>query len=372
MCDFLDEFDYLIHLIKSAIHNEQPREIPDGLRFDMVYRYGVYHHVANIAFYSVVKLEKKPDLELYREWEECCNRAVVRDFTQSFARDEIVAEFEQADIRYLEPQGTHIKKLYPQPEYRTMSDLDFMIDPENLSKARDVLEHLGYECKEMNDVDVNGFRPPNINVEVHTSYFPRNSEFYDVMRLPFSTVEETGEYNVNELYIYNLLHIAKHYNAGGFGIRRVLDVYYLNLHYGKILDWQYVVSVFKSAKVENFVKELTSLASQWFADGEGNAERSELAVFVLGSGLHGTWRNFLSRQLKASHHEDGSFFKVKYFFRRLIGTKENMYITYPVLKRWKVLYPFCWIHRVFSVIKPSKRKRISLELKTMISTDGKK
>ena len=371
MCEFLDEFDYLIHLIKAAIHNEQPKEIPDGLQFDLVYKYGVSHHVANIAFYSTSKLERKPDLALYREWKECCDRAVVREFTQSFAREEITAEFEQANIRYLEPQGTQIKKLYPQPEYRTMSDQDFIIDIDNLLKAKEILERLGYECKVMRDEEVDAFRPPNINVEVHTAYFPKKSEFYHVMRPPFSTVEENGEYDLNELYIYNLLHIAKHYTKGGFGIRRVLDVYYLNLHYGKVIDQQYVRAVFQSAKVESFVDELMSLAKQWFCSGEGSSERNELAAFVLGSGVHGTWHNYITSELKASHREGIPFFKVKYFFKRLIGTKKDMYVTYPVLKRWKVLYPFCWMHRLFSVMKPSKRKRIRQELKTVIRTDLK-
>lgn len=369
MCEFLDEFDYLIHLIKAAIHNEQPKEIPDRLQFDLVYKYGEIHHVANIAFYSVSKLERKPDPALYREWKECCDRAVVREFTQSFAREEIVAEFEQANIRYLEPQGTQIKKLYPQPEYRTMSDLDFIIDTDNLSKAQEILECLGYECKVMRDEEVDAFRPPNINIEVHTSYFPKKSEFYNIMRPPFATVEENGEYDLNELYIYNLLHIAKHYTKGGFGIRRVLDVYFLNLHYGKSIDLQYVWSIIKSADVDTLAVELSSLADQWFADGERSTERSELASFVFTSGLHGTWRNAIASELQESRRKDAPYFRAKYFLRRLIGTKENMYITYPLLNRWKVLYPFCWIHRLFSVLKPSKRKRIRMELKTMISSD---
>lgn len=369
MCDFFDENDYLIHLIKCAIHNEQPCEIPDVEWFDTVYQSGVYHHVANIAFYSVEKLERKPNEALYREWEKCRDRAVVREFTQTFARDEIIDAFEQAEIRYLEPQGTQIKNLYPYPEYRTMSDLDFIIDPDNLPKARDLLEGLFYECQDVDDVEVDGFRPPNINIEVHTAYFPENSPFYSVMRPPFASVEETGRYDLNELYIYNFLHIAKHYTRGGFGIRRVLDVYFLNLNYGDKIHQQYVSSVFQSAKTEAFVDELIALANQWFAHGQTIAERSELANFVLSSGLHGTWNHFFTSQFKSSYQNEGAFFRVKYFFRRLIGTKKIMYAKYPVLNRWKVLYPFCWIHRLFSALKPSKRKKIGEELKIVISTD---
>ncbi len=343
--EILNEYDYLIHLVKCAIHNEQPQEIPNHLSLETVYDYGVEHDIANIAFYSVEKLLEKPQESLYEKWELCRDLALTRDINQSFARDEILAEFKKEKIRCLEVQGTKIKEFYPSPEYRTMSDLDFIIDLDNLEKAKKILENLGYECKDIGGVEIDGFRSPNINIELHTEYFPKTSDYYEIMRPPFESSEENGEYDINEFYIYNMLHIAKHYFAKGCGIRRVLDVYYLNLNYGEILAKEYVDSVVEKANATDFVNRISALAQFWFGNGEYSDQIYSMAKYICESPLHGTEQNGMNNRLRGLYGEGTKFSKLKYTFRRVFLVGGTMYDHYPFLKKWKILYPFCWIHR---------------------------
>lgn len=363
---FLDEYGYLVHLVRCAIHGEQPQPIPDPQWFEGVFQCGVWHRVANIAFYSIEKLEQKPPAELYRRWEACRDKAVIADITQSFARDEIAQAFQASDIRFLEVQGTWIKKFYPQPEYRTMSDVDFIIDLDNLPKAGAILEELGYQCKTIAGVEVDGFRPPNVNVEIHTDYFTPTSAYYRVMRPPFASVEEAGQYDIHEFYIYNMIHIAKHYHHGGCGIRRVLDAYYLNLHYGHLLDRQYLQSVFEEANVLDFVNELTALADSWFGKDSLPGERNDMARYIFSAGLHGTEKNVCLNQLESQHGKGLRFVRLRYFLQRVFSRKA-MLKRYPVLKRWKLLYPFCWVHRLFLAVK--NRKKIAKEVKTVLNAE---
>lgn len=365
---FLDECDYLIHLIRCAIHNQQPRELPESLDFEMVYLCGVHHQVANIAFYSVAKLVNKPEQSLYHKWQSCRDKAVTRHVNQTYARNEIVSEFERAELRYLEVQGTKIKPLYPQPEWRTMSDIDFIIDFDNLLKGQDILQSLGYECKVINGVEVNGFRAPNIHVEIHTEYFPRNAEYHTTMRPPFSSVEETGEYDPNEFYIYNMLHIAKHYFSSGCGIRRILDAYYLNLNYGEVIDKDYVQSVLEKTNAGGFLNELGTLADRWFGREDRPGNRSDMERYILGSGLHGTRANTLNNRMRSAREKHGRFYRMKHIFSRTLGTPEGLRKRYPVLNRWKILYPFCWLHRLFCGLLPSRRKRFRKEMQALTRT----
>lgn len=351
-----------------AIHNEQPQELPETFNFERVYECGGYHHVANIAFYNVEKLAKQPEKSLYAKWEACRDQAVIRDINQSYAAEEIRNGLQIEGIRALEVQGTKIKPLYPQPEYRTMSDIDFIIDLDNLSKARAVLESLGYECKDSYGVEVDAFRPPNINIEMHTQYFPESVDYHSIMRPPFASVEETGEYDISEFYIYNMLHIAKHYFGGGCGIRRVLDVYYLNRNYGQTIDQKYVRSVLETAKVADLAAELAELANEWFGEGKQSTLRSDTASYIVGSGLHGTIPNALINHVKRTYNSNTRFAKLKYFLRRIIGTKEILYLTYPILEQHKILYPFCWLHRAFRALHPKTLKRLRREVTTVMNT----
>ncbi len=368
MCEFLDECDYLIHLVRCAIRNEQPQELPEAFLFERVYECGVYHHVANIAFYSVEKLAKQPEQPLYAKWEACRNRAIIRDINQSYAAEEIRNALQADGIRALEVQGTKIKPLYPQPEWRTMSDIDFIIDFDNLPRARAVLESLGYECRDSRGVEVDAFRPPNINIEMHTAYFPEVVDFHNIMRPPFASVEETGEYDISEFYIYNMLHIAKHYGTGGCGIRRVLDVYYLNKNHGQKIDREYVRSVLERAKVADLVEELAAIAKRWFGEEQPDTGRSDVERYIVQSGLHGNRLNELDNRLKRTFDGTVRFAKIKYLLRRFFGTKEKLYKAYPVLERHKILYPFCWLHRAFRALHPRKMKRLTREVKKVMDT----
>lgn len=357
-----DECDYLIHLVKAAIHKEQPLELPENLDFERVYQFGLHHQIANIAFYSVEKLETKPQDELYAKWKACRNRAMILDMNQRFAAEEIRAGFQEAELPFLEVQGTKIKPLYPQPDYRTMSDIDFIIDISQLTKAKDVLEGLDYQCKEMAGVEIDAFRAPNIHIELHTDYFPADSPYAGILGSPFATDD------VNGFYCYNMLHIAKHYFWKGCGVRRVLDAYYLNRKYADVLNQEYVRSVFERAGVVGFITELSALAERWFSEGVYGG-RSDMECFILNSGAHGTPRHRVENRLKT---DGGRFYKLKYFWRRFRGDKEMMQTTYPVLKRHKILYPFCWLHRAFRVLRPKRIKMLKNEAKAVINAKPKR
>ena len=81
-----------------------------------------------------------------------------------------ICVYANGNIRSLEVQGTKIKPLYPQADWRTMSDIDFIIDPKNLLKAAEILKELGYQCEGKYGVEVDAHRRPNINIEVHTHH----------------------------------------------------------------------------------------------------------------------------------------------------------------------------------------------------------
>jgi hypothetical protein len=284
---------------------------------------------------------------------------------QSFAREEILDAFQAAGIRSLEVQGTQIKQFYPQPEYRTMSDIDFIIDRENLPRAYQILEGLGYECEDVEGVEVDAFRPPNINIELHSEYFSKHNDYYDMMRPPFASVDETGEYDFNEFYIYNILHVAKHYFLKGCGLRRILDVYYLNRHYTPLLNWEYVNSYFEKANIQDFFKKVSALAQYWFGDGECTEDVDRMIQYIMGSGVHGNTRHSLGNHLRDQYGEGVRFFRLKYFWKRLFVSKEVLYTRYPRAKKWKILLPFCWIHRLFTAVSDENRSRIKEEVEVV-------
>lgn len=371
MRQFNDEYDYLIHLVRSAVRDEQPQELPDHLSFEKVYDCALAHDIANLSFYGIEKLQTQPNDRLRAEWEMRRDLAITRDINQSFAADEIRDAFQAANIQWIEVQGTRIKPLYPRPEYRTMSDLDFIIDHKQLAKANELLTELGYDSKFVHSLEVGAFRSPNINIEVHSEFFRSDCEYLACMDAPFAHLTECGNSPPNAtdevFYLYSFLHIAKHYFGGGCGIRRVLDVYYLNKAYADRLDRSYIDPKFEQGGVTEFVDTISALAEDWFGDRTAPEGRdlSDMAAYIKASGLHGTLTHLVTHALEKEQSNGHSFPKFRYIWQRVIGNRIAMHTHYPILKKLPFLLPFCAIHRIVKALVQGKAGKILKEIKAI-------
>lgn len=361
----------MIHLLRCGIYGDIPEELPEGMSFHKVYEYAMEHDVANIAFYAVEKLEHKPETQLYDTWKLRRDLALVRDMNQEFARQELIQAFTDRGILWKELQGTVLKKLYPRPEYRTMSDLDFIVEQSRLEDCGEILESLGYRCQQQGDFEIDGVRKPDLFVEIHTDYFSKSSQYYGLMDLSFSANDSTGTEGLTELYLYNILHTAKHYFASGCGIRRVLDMYYLDVYYRDQIDRENVNRILEKAELCSFAKELSSLGRCWF----GNETRDEaiaiMEQYILEAGLHGTRENFISSKLsRIQNGKDFSFgSKVKYLLSRLFPGDAVMLRNYPSLRKYRILYPFCWVHRIVCMLFGKNREASLRDLKLVLESD---
>ena len=369
----MSEYNYLIHLIRAAIRQETPEELPDGLSFETVYRYAMEHDVANLAFYAVERLQKKPEAELYAKWSRRRDLALVRDMHQEFAYDEIVSELKTQGIPYKELQGTVLKKLYPRTEYRTMSDIDFIVEKKNLPQCGAILEKLGYRCKKQDDFEIDGFRSPDIYVELHTDYFSPHTEYYNMMKVALSDGEMTEKERYAELYLYNVLHIAKHYFSCGCGIRRILDMYFIDQCYRSKIDTEYVSYVLTEVGLNGFADNISRLADAWFGDTDMSDGTVSLEREILNAGLHGRRENYISRRLQCLNERASITFgtKVKYLLSRIFPCFKTMKIKYPVLNRVKLLLPFCWFHRIIRMLLGKNRKESVSDLRLVLQSENK-
>lgn len=371
-----DEYDYLIHLIRCAIQDQTPSELPDGALFDSVFDAAVIHELANMAYYSVEKLTVKPADGLLRKWEGKRNSAIVRDMNQSFAYSELMEKFRETGIRSIEVQGTKLKPLYPRRDMRTMSDIDFIIEPENLPAAEDILISLGYKIRNTRGVEVDGFRKPNIIIEVHTEFFPSESDYHDKFTDPFAGVTgEPGdpcEVSDEIFYLYNVLHIAKHYFREGCGIRRILDLYYLNHRYAEVSGSGAVRETVSRIGIDSFLADASELAECWFGETprDPDPRLDEMIGIIKRAGVHGTASQRLTNKFAREKSEGVRNIKMRYVFSRLFPEKWVMLANYPVLKKYPVLTPFCWLHRSFKAITKNRGKLTS-ELEKLRNTEIK-
>ncbi|MDE6148564.1 MAG: nucleotidyltransferase family protein [Ruminococcus sp.] len=338
---FKNEYSYLIHLLKSILNGTQPEEKPDNLSYEKLLDHAIRHSVANIAYYAVEKLNKKPNSDINKKWAEYRDRAIVKDLTQTLEFDAITQAFENENIRFLALKGIFLKDMYPQRDMRLMADIDLLIDQNNMDKANKIMLSLGYEPETTSDKDHDAyFKQPMMNVEVHRQLFGQENESFSLM---FSdpwknTLEITdGVLNLtdNWFFLYLFAHLDKHLNNGGTGIRTIMDIYVYLQHKENSLDWEFIYSQLAKVGKAQVCRDVIALSKIWFGDSPSSEKYDEFARFILSSGTYGTRLNSNLNK----HKRMGTF---RFVIHRIFPPLYIMQMVFPFLKKVPFLFPLMW------------------------------
>lgn len=357
----MNELNYLLALLRSVLNGEKPPELPEGLSFGGVLELAKAHSVANMAFYGIERLEKKPAEPLLSEWEQIRDKAIVKDINQLSELEQISTAMSERNIRHLPLKGSVLKELYPQSDMRTMADIDMLIDEENAAAARDIMRELGYSCEHFGyDIHDIYYKQPIMNVEIHRELFgEEGQQFGEIFAEPFSLCEKTegmrARFTEEYFLAYVIAHAIKHYSEGGTGIRSFMDIaVYLR---AKPVDTEKVCGILEPSGCADMARDLIGLSRVWFEGAESSERYDKMAEYVISGGTYGTIQNSVENKVR----EQG---KAKYFLRLIFPTFWHMKQHYPVLKKAPVLLPFCWLFRL--VTKPIiNRKENAAKLRAL-------
>lgn len=355
-----NEYDCLIYLIKCAIHSAEPESIPENIAFEKVLALGIENEVANFAFEAVKKMKKPFSPDVMKLWEQEYWKGVKRDITQSKIREEVLGILHSNGIYTLELQGTVVKKYYPESHLRMMSDIDLIIPKEKLNEAEEVMRSIGYEVSRSDESETVAFKN-QFCVELHTDFFSEESTVNNSLKEPFSYATLNDDFNAyvsdTVFYLFHLLHTIKHSLNRGAGIRRIIDLYYLeNAMKGKV-DREYIDNALKEYGFYEQKEKLLKVKEHWFGD-ESDSEYGDISDFeeeVKISGKHGTkslhYKHKFEREKKSGKH----FVKLRYLLSFVFPSKEAIYEDYPFCKKHRYPLLLCFIHR-FNCIVFNRKK----------------
>lgn len=371
--------EYLIHLLRCVLLNEKPPEKPEDFSFEELYRAAAVHNIDSMAFYGVDRLEHKPDEALYKKWKQKKDQCMVLSLNQLHQRDVLIKTFTDNNIRVLPLKGCLMKEMYPKPEYRQMADLDMLIMRQNAEKARDIMLSMGYSVREFDNESVDEYsKPPFMNVELHSRMVAKEYKYTgyydDIWEKAVAECDESGRptgcYHLewSDYYIYLLVHLAKHFEKCGTGIRSFMDIYVFLKAHGSDIDNEYINRELEKLDLCDFRKSAERLTDIWFGGGEYDDYMREMEEYVFSSGAYGTFENRVKNHINNMKSGDESLekAKVRYFFSRIFLKYEFMCTHYKVLRKFPFLLPFCWIHRFFHAVF-CKNKEVRAEMKNMKS-----
>lgn len=355
--------NYVLELIKCTLEKRKPPEKPDKITFEEIYNISLFHKIDNFIFYSIERLENKPDYFLYKNWSENRDMNIVRDIIQRHEFEEIKKVSMAESVCILPVKGFIIKDLYPQSDMRFMSDLDILIDPENSSVMSKIMQSLGYKIKSYGkgSHDVY-FKEPCMIVEIHRTLF---SSCNKIMQGYYESVWDYAlkvspyyyEFGLEDNFIYITAHLSKHYYKGGTGLRSVIDFYLFFKNYKDKMDESYVRSTLRKIGLYDFYEIMVNLTEVWFENASDKNSTDLISDYIFSSGVYGTKYNKILNQL----NEKG---KLNYIIKRLFPDFLIMKEIFPVLNKHHYLLPAFWIYRLISSLL-TKFKVIKFELEIL-------
>ena len=359
--------DLLMTLLRYSIKDEafDKNAIKESLsqeKLATLFSVAKKHDVAHLIAYALEQNGFSFECEEWRLLLKEKEQAVLRYEMINGDINEISNLFESERIDYMMLKGAVLRSYYPQPWMRTSCDIDILVKEESLDRATNALvEKLSYKTDyEKHYHDVSLFSPFGMHLELHHNINETIEEYDKILTRvwQFSYKAEKNCYKhfqSNEFLVFHLMaHMAYHFVSGGCGIRSVMDMWVIKNSLE--LDENALTTLLHQSKLLKFYNRIMELADYWF---EGNKQPIELVQemekYILLGGAYGTKaQSAVSKQAKSGG-------KFKYIWSRIFMPYKNLAVLYPIIKKHKILTPFCQIARWFSAI--FKRKKVLKEIK---------
>lgn len=353
---------------KAAIHQILP------LIFEAVYACPAAQKVAP-AIFAPYKREmmKQVALQMYK----------TEEFLQLYQ------QLEEQGLHPLVVKGIVCRQLYPNPDYRSSSDEDVLIPPEEFRDAHQALLAYGMVSGEAEEKLDKVYEVPYgksgspIYIELHKSLFPKESEAYGELNRFFEQVHEEAKtvmvqgvavrtMNSTMHLFYLICHAFKHFLHSGFGIRQVSDMVMFANVYGAEIDWnqilrqcqeiradKFAAAVFKiGEKYLNFSVEASGMTDEW---KRMDVEELPLLEDLLDSGIYGD--SNMSRKHSSNLTLDavgakkqGKKVKTN-VWKSIFPDFQSMKGKYSYLEKYPFLLPAAYVARVVNYAKESRRMK---------------
>lgn len=356
---------YLLRLICCALTGVQPPEKPGTVPWELLFLMADGSKTAGLCVYAIQKLESKPPHELWAPWMTLPDRTVHKNLWFQLEREQILGKLKEAGFSCLPLKGIHLASYYPEPGMRSMKDNDILYsfsgsgqDAVSAFETLDgIMKGLGYHHKLSDEVQDEYFKEPFLAFEMHRMLFGRMDPFYQYYSDPWQFARQDPEdpnlfhFTPEGELVYLLAHGYKHYTGSGESVRLLADVYVLLRHYENSLNLEEVFQELDQLGILSFGRQVIACTRAVFSGDLSPLSQEERSMlrFLLEVSVSDRYDIVLKNRQTSRGAEASSDLKDearRYLLSRIFPPKEWWEIYYPITRKHKWLYPFCWLHRM--------------------------
>jgi hypothetical protein len=339
----------------------------------------VYHeavaHGVHTLIYPVVKEvepEKAPGLDTLEKWHIEAMACGIKSCMDELRTGEVCRAFGEAGIAAILLKGMAIKNCYPDPELRTMGDVDILVHEEDMEKASEVLLLMGYKIIDSTNTRHVEFAGRNtVPIELHrllSDYeFIKNNELFHQELWEDLLEISLGNSKANILswdmqILHMCIHMATHLIYKGFGLRQLCDFVVVYQAKKAVIDWKGVLRKSEEYGIKQFLLAVFQVCSLLFRidvpealKGDDMTRCKQLDSFVkdiLKGGVFGQY-DMDRAAVNAVIRNTGK--KEKCYKNRVVNAflllfpsraKLSQRPYYSYLKAHPYLLPLAWLQRI--------------------------
>lgn len=362
------ESEYLISLLKSAVKSEPVAAAPHNIDWkelvELSKKQQVYSVICSVMNVKDLPSEQAQELQLYNQNE------LLRMIAMKSELEAIEEELVKHKIKFILLKGSVLREYYPQSKMRQMSDIDILFDESKRDDVADIMQQRGFAVTNNSDNSDDYFKAPFYTFEFHRNLFFKGADFCpdfgNVWENAIADDNKDCRYHMdlNDMYIYNICHMYKHFIKSCCGIRFLIDNYLFLKKENDKLDWNYIEKRFNEIGILDFEKQTRALAFHIF-DGNTITEEDARQLYLYTSfGIYGDSKGS-AVQSYSKLREDNSKASadIGFIFKRLFPTRRIMEKIYPYLKEKPYLIGYAYIHRLFKGM--FNFKKISAEIESI-------
>lgn len=340
----LDVSDWLVAFVRAAILDEPlSASIPEDFDWNALYILSVRQKLSAITWRGICVSNCTIPTDVREKWDLQAQHVLSKEIRFDYEFDRIIQEFNDVGIQYVPLKGRLIRNFWPGKGLREFSDIDILIRQEDLCRAGEIMQKLGYEADHIGGMHDVYKKPPIYNVELHVRLFASFIEFGHFFDQVWDRVvpanPDTFAYKMTpaDFYLHFLLHFIKHSEHSGAGLRFFVDLFLIQRsHFLTDEAVDQVHDIIKELNLWDVLTKLYQITEKLFV--ERTAISDDFREYIFSGSAYGcsSWR--IHNGLK----EQGKF---KYVVRRIFPPYAYVRNRYKVVQYVPILLPFAWVYR---------------------------
>ena len=365
-----------VDILSAGIRGRAVENFYDNVDWDELLNLASKHKVEGIIYLAMRKTELTSKLS-EEKLNELKKKTIMTGIKQSkhiSGLSVVLNKINESNIPVIVLKGLVVRDFYPQPDQRTMSDADILVQTDDVEKVKQILIDMGYihleDHKASHHIALVHHSYPV--VELHWNLFKRDgfsSEIEHYERLIWKSainvkVKDADALSLgyDDLALHLCMHMAAHLAATGFGIRQVCDLVLLVEKKGEEIDWNSFIMKARMYGFEKFSLIMFLLAKELFGmeipkELNVNSVDNKKYLYslideIFEAGVHGKkeMANQFATQVAFNFEDKDSnptIGAIKRYIRFIFPKIDDMSDKYKYAKKCKLLAPIAWIHHLF-------------------------